>query len=103
MLNFFHQIEFRACSLPRSDYACGMTGDDPKEKMMLKTSVIIGDGIKLGKHMREKRQGCVNRKIISRIVAMKCRVYGVDTSDEFTRAIDLYADGVAIGNNGWEF
>jgi len=65
---------------------------------MLKTNVILDDGMQLGRYHRDNEiPKCVNRKMASKIVARKYQSYGVETTDEFGAAITLYLNGVAIG------
>jgi len=65
---------------------------------MLKTDIILGDGMKLGRYHRDdKIPRRVNRNIASTIVASRYQSYGVETSDEFGAAITLYLNGVSIG------
>lgn len=65
---------------------------------MLKTNMILGDGIKLGRYNRDKKVSQrVSRKVASTIVAGRYRAYGVESSDEFGTAVTLYLNGVSIG------
>jgi hypothetical protein len=68
---------------------------------MLKTNVILGDGMKLGRYNRDhKINSRVSRKTASVIVASKYKKYGVESTDDFGAAITLYLNGVSIGLQG---